>query len=99
MSRGSLFRGVSVQGGSLSGSVSAQEAGFSVQGVSGGISVQGVSVQGVSVQGVSARAGLCPGVRGSLSRGSLSGRPPVGTDRCKNINLSQSSFAGGKYMD
>ena len=41
--------------------------------------------------------------RGCLSRGCLSGRPPPPvtrmTDRCKNITLPQTSFAGGKYMD
>ena len=56
-----------------------------------GVSVQGISVQGVSVQWVSFQGGLCPGR--SLSRGSLSGRPPLPTDR-----LPQTSFACGKNL-
>ena len=55
-----------------------------------------VSVLGAGGR-VSVEGGLCP--RGSLSRGSLSGRAPPRvnrmTDRCKNITLPQTSFAGG----
>ena len=89
--RGSLSRGVSVQGISVQG-VLCLKGSLCPEGfLSRRVSVQGGSVQGnlcpggslsrgFSVwRGVSVQGGFCPGgslSRGSLSRGSLSGRPP-----------------------
>ena len=79
----------------------------------GGVPAWGCTCQGVYLPrgwctclgGVSARGCTCPGVYlpggGYLPRGYLPRySPPVDrmTDRCKNITLPQTSFAGGNYL-
>ena len=70
-------------GGSLSG-------GGGEVSVHGGLCPEGSLTRGVSVQGI------------SVQEESLSGRPPSPvnrmTDRCKNITLPQTLFAGGRYF-
>ena len=80
-----------------------------------GVSAQGVSAPGgcllwegvYLVPGVSALGGVCslggvpgPGA-GVPAPGGCQVLPPVNrmTNRCKNITLPQTSFAGGKYLD
>ena len=63
---------------------------------------EGLCPGGLCSWGFLSSGGLCPGRSGgSLSRGSLSGRPhhPCGqADSCENITLPQTLFAGGKKI-